>query len=191
GPVADSVVISDDADRAAWYARVTGAQAAYYLPRTPIGRGVTDAWSAAADEEPADTTPRLLIVFGDEAAVDPNVRAMAADAETVIGVGMFASSFQGWCDLVLPGTSYLERDGTVVNLEGRLQRQRRAVFAPCPDELAWIARLGERFGVEISPYPSTEFGEISQVCYGGIAFGDVGERAGLPAAVREAGTIAE
>ena len=76
--------------------------------------------------------PRVLIISGDEAAIDPSVRALAADAETVIGIGMFEESFRGLADLVLPGTSYLERDGTTVNLEGRLQRQRRAVLAPVP-----------------------------------------------------------
>ena len=40
-----------------------------------------------------------------------------------------------------PGTSYLEREGTYVNLEGRLQRLRRAVVPPAPDELAWISKL--------------------------------------------------
>jgi len=58
---------------------------------------------------------------------------------------MFQSLAVGWADLVLPGTSYLERDGTYMNLEGRLQRLRRAVIPPCPDELAWIAKLAERF----------------------------------------------
>ena len=29
----------------------------YYLPRTPNGRGVADAWSAAGDGEPADAKP--------------------------------------------------------------------------------------------------------------------------------------
>jgi predicted molibdopterin-dependent oxidoreductase YjgC len=119
-------------------------------------------------------------VSGDEAALDPAVRDLAGHAEHVIGIGMFEESFRGLCDLVLPGTSYLERDGTTVNLEGRLQRQRRAVIAPCPDELAWIAKLAERFEVELSPHASTVFGEISQRCYGGIVFGDVPERAPLP-----------
>ena len=36
---------------------------------------------------------------------------MAADAEFVLGIGMFEDSFRGIADLVLPGTSYLERDG--------------------------------------------------------------------------------
>ncbi len=65
---------------------------------------------------------------------------------------MFADPVRGWVDLVLPGTSYLERDGTMVNLEGRPQRLRRAVIPPAPDELAWIAKLAERFGVEIDPH---------------------------------------
>ena len=78
----------------------------------------------------------------------PSTRACARSPSArtaVIGIGMFEESFRGLADLVLPGTSYLERDGTTVNLEGRLQRQRRAVIAPCPDELAWIAKLAERF----------------------------------------------
>ena len=41
----------------AWLARDLGATAAFYLPRTPNGRGVADAWSAAADGEPGDAEP--------------------------------------------------------------------------------------------------------------------------------------
>ena len=51
--------------------------AAFYLPRTPNGRGVADAWSAAADGEPDDVEPTLVIISGDEAALDPAVRALA------------------------------------------------------------------------------------------------------------------
>src|SRR5262249_10197393 len=151
-----------------------------YLPCTPNGRGVADAWSCASDGEPADDEPELLLVSGDDAALDPSVRALAAHARAVIGIGLFEGSFRGVADLVLPGTSYLERDGTTVNLEGRLQRQRRAVIAACPDELAWISRLGESFGVEISPYAPTVFEEVSATCYGGIGFGEIGETAPLP-----------
>jgi NADH-quinone oxidoreductase subunit G len=34
-----------------------GARTVYYLPRTPNGRGVADAWSAAGDGEPVDEEP--------------------------------------------------------------------------------------------------------------------------------------
>src|SRR5205807_3134965 len=130
-----------------------GAAGAFYLPETANGRGVCDAWSAAADAEPTNPDPiGLLFVSGDEAAANPDVRALAEKAERVITISMFQALAAGWADLVLPGTSYLERDGTYVNLEGRIQRLRRAVIPPAPDELAWIAKLAGRFGVELSPY---------------------------------------
>ena len=159
---------------------------AFYLPETPNGRGVADAWAACCDEEGAEPEPiGLLLVSGDEAASDDNVRALAEQAEATIAISMFGGLVGGWADLVLPGTSYLERDGTFVNLEGRLQRLRRTVEPPCPDELEWIATLAGRFGVEISPYPAAVFAEVSPRVYGGLAFGEVGERAplrGYPAA---------
>ena len=155
--------------------------AAFHLPETANGRGVADAWAAAGDIDPDDPEPiGLLIVSGDEAVANPDVRAMAERAESVLAISMFRTPLIGWADLVLPGTSYLERDGTYVNLEGRLQRLRRAVIPPGPDELAWLAKLAERFDVELSPYPSQVFAEISAIAYGGLDYGLVGEHAPLP-----------
>jgi anaerobic selenocysteine-containing dehydrogenase len=154
---------------------------AFQLLETANGRGVADAWAAAADGEEADPEPiELLIVSGDEAAANPDVRAMAERASKVLALSMFRSPLAGWADLVLPGTSYLEREGTYMNLEGRLQRLRRAVIPPCPDELAWIAKLAERFGVTVSPHAPMVFAELSERCYGGIDYSGIGERAALP-----------
>jgi NADH-quinone oxidoreductase subunit G len=155
---------------------------AFFLPLTPNGLGVAEAWAAAADADEANPEPiKLLIVSGDEAAADPNVRTLAERAERVLATTMFQGLAVGWADLVLPGTSYLERDGTYMNLEGRLQRLRRAVIPPAPDELAWISRLAERFGVDVSPYPSAIFEEVSGRIFGGLPYGEVGERAPLRA----------
>jgi NADH-quinone oxidoreductase subunit G len=169
---------------------------ALHLPETANGRGVAEAWSAASDAEP--TTPEpigLLIVSGDEAAANPDVRALAERSESVIAITMFLGLAAGWADLVLPGTSYLERDGSYVNLEGRIQRLRRASIPPAPDELAWIAKLAERFGVELSPYPPVVFAEVSAKCFGGVPYGEIGERAPLPprpaAGVVAAGEVAK
>src|SRR5919198_1332762 len=107
---------------------------AFFLPETANGRGVAEAWSAVSDEEGSEPEPLgLLIVSGDEAAANPNVRALAERAERVITIAMFHSLAVGWSDLVLPGTSYLERDGTYINLEGRIQRLRRTAIPPAPD----------------------------------------------------------
>lgn len=154
---------------------------AFHLPSAPNARGVADAWACAADETAPNPQPiKLLIVSGDEAAADPNVRMLAEHAEQVLAIAMFGQLVRGWADLVLPGTSYLERDGTYVNLEGRVQRLRRAVIPPAPDELAWLAKLAERFEIELSPHPTQVFAEISALAYGGIPFGEVGEQAPLP-----------
>jgi NADH-quinone oxidoreductase subunit G len=153
---------------------------AFYLPETPNGRGVADAWAACCDEEgTAVESIGLLLVSGDEAAADENVRALAEQADATIVNSMFGGLAAGWADLVLPGTGYLERDGTFVNLEGRLQRLRRTVEPPCPDELEWISQLAARFGVDVAPYAAAVFAEVSERVYGGLAFGEVGERAPL------------
>src|SRR6059058_4697747 len=153
---------------------------AFYVPETPNGRGVADAWAACCDEESeAADSIGLLVVSGDEAAADENVRALAEQAEATIVISMFGGLAAGWADLLLPGTSYLERDGTFVNLEGRLQRLRRTVEPPCPDELDWISQLAARFGVDVAPYAAAVFAEVSKRVYGGLPFGEVGERAPL------------
>ncbi|HZG35847.1 MAG TPA: molybdopterin-dependent oxidoreductase, partial [Gaiellaceae bacterium] len=155
--------------------------AAFHLPATPNARGVADAWAAAADADETDPEPiGLLVVSGDEAAADPAVRALAERAERVLAITMYHGLAVGWADLVLPGTSYLERDGSYVNLEGRVQRLRRTVIPPAPDELAWIAKLAERFGIALSPHPSAVFAELADSLYGGMPYGHLGEQAPLP-----------
>jgi NADH-quinone oxidoreductase subunit G len=154
--------------------------AAFHLPATPNGRGVAEAWSCAADEDEADPEPiGLLVVSGDEAAGSPSVRALAEGASAVIALTMFQGLVAGWADVILPATGYLERDGTLLNLEGRLQRLRRTVVPPVPDELAWLARLAERFGVELSPHPAAVFEEVSQRIFGGVDASALGEASPL------------
>ncbi|HXG76507.1 MAG TPA: molybdopterin-dependent oxidoreductase [Gaiellaceae bacterium] len=154
---------------------------AFHLPSTPNGRGVALAWSCAAD---ADETPPerigLLLVSGDEAAADPNVRALAEQAQRTVVVTMFHELAGGWADLVLPATAGLEREGTSLNLEGRLQRLRRAVLPPCPDELAWLSRLAGRFGVELAPTAAGVFDELAAQLFRDLTLEDLGLRAPLP-----------
>jgi NADH-quinone oxidoreductase subunit G len=125
----------------------------YFLPRTPNGRGVAAAWGEAA-EPPPEGEIGALIVSGDELASDRRVRDLAERARFVLTTAMFESELTLWSHLAFPGTSYLERDGTFVNLEGRPQRLRRSVAPPAEDdELAFFAHLAGRFGVEVDPWP--------------------------------------
>jgi NADH-quinone oxidoreductase subunit G len=155
---------------------------AFHLPATANARGVSEAWAASADEDESDPEPiKLLVVSGDDAAESSSVRSLAERAEAVVAITMFPSLATGWADLVLPATASLEREGTSMNLEGRVQRLRRAVTPPVPDELAWLSKLAARFDVQLSPYPSVVFEELSERIYGGLELGELGERAALPA----------
>jgi predicted molibdopterin-dependent oxidoreductase YjgC len=137
---------------------VGGEVAAYLLPRTPNGRGVAAAWRSAGDgvgdRLPAEGEIGALIVSGDEASSDPRVIELAQRARFVLVTAMFQSEITGLAQLILPGTSYLERDGTYVNLEGRPQRLRRAVAPPFADELELYASLAGRFGITVTPWAS-------------------------------------
>jgi len=152
------------------------------VPRTPNGVGVAHAVGRAGAKSASNTvlqgSPALLVVSGDDAAAEPTVRELAGGAGSVIALTMFQGLAVGWADLVLPGTSYLERDGSMTNLEGRVQRLRRAVIPPAPDELAWLAKLAQRFEVELSPYASAVHEELF-----GRPFAELGERAELNASV--------
>jgi NADH-quinone oxidoreductase subunit G len=146
-------------------AAVRAQTAVYVLPRTPNGRGVAAAWHAVAGEgsQPPEGEVGALIVSGDEAAYDARLRELAERARFVLTFAMFQSELTGWSHLVLPGTSYLEREGTFVNLEGRPQRLRRAVAPGGPDELEWLARLAERFGVHVDPWAAPGAAEQAEL----------------------------
>ena len=139
---------------------------------------------------PTTRTPSrssLLVVSGDDAAADPNVRVLAEHADKVIVFAMYKRGLATWADVVIPATSYLERDGTVLNLEGRLQRQRRTVIPPATDETAVVAELGRRLGVAIPGSPIELFEQLSERLYGGLVFDDVSETAELPPPAARAG----
>jgi NADH-quinone oxidoreductase subunit G len=155
---------------------------AFHVPATANARGVAAAWAASADADETNPEPiKLLVVSGDEAAADPNVRALAEKSEHVLVLTMFHELAGGWADLVLPSTAALERDGTTMNLEGRVQRLRRAVLPPCPDELAWIAKLAGRFDVELAPQAAQVFEELAGHLFRDLSLEDLGLHAPLPA----------
>jgi hypothetical protein len=136
---------------------------AYWLPSTPNGVGVAAAWHAAGKgrgtEPPAGAEVGALIVSGDEALRDPRVIELADRASCVISTSMFMTEVTGQSTVVIPGTGYLERDGTATNLEGRTQRLRRSIPYGGWDEQEFFARLAQRFRVDISLSPSVATGK--------------------------------
>ncbi|MGI9659214.1 MAG: molybdopterin-dependent oxidoreductase [Gaiellaceae bacterium] len=129
----------------------------YWLPSTPNGRGVAAAWHSHGERSQVGgldgATPRALIVSGDAAAADPRVLSLAEQADFVLTTSMFMSEVASWSHIVLPDAAFLERDGTSVNLEGRAQRQQRAVAGPDDDVLSFYSQLGGQFELEIASWP--------------------------------------
>ena len=154
---------------------------AFHLPRAANPRGVALGWAIAADADESDPEPiELLVVSGDEAAGNHDVRALAERANRVVVLTMFHGLAGGWADLILPSTAALERDGTAMNLEGRVQRVRRAVLPPCPDELAWISKLAARFNVGVPPHAAGIFAELATELFRDLTLADLGLHAPLP-----------
>ena len=155
--------------------------AAFHLPATPNGRGVTEAWAAAADGDEENPEPiGLLIVSGDEAASDPAVRALAEQAEHVLAITMFHGLVRR-LGRPRPAGDALPRarrhvlqprgPGAAAAPHGDPARARRARLDREARRALRRRALAPRLAV---------FAELSEQLYGGMSFGDVGERASLP-----------
>jgi len=69
--------------------------------------------------------PELLFLLGAD-----GVDFDAFDSAFKVYIGHHGERSAAHADVILPGTSYVEKSGTWVNLEGRVQRGARAVFPP-------------------------------------------------------------
>ena len=63
---------------------------------------------------------------------------------------MFQDSSTGWVTTTVPASAALEKEGTITNLEGRVQRLRAAATPPegVVDGHLWAAELAHRLGLE-------------------------------------------
>ncbi len=74
----------------------------------------------------AEAGPKVVLLLG---ADEFDARARFPDA-VIVYIGHHGDAGAHAADIVLPGAAYTEKDGTYVNLEGRVQRTEKAVFAP-------------------------------------------------------------
>ena len=103
------------------------------------------AWGVTIDRTPGlripamfdaalDGSLKALYVFGEDIAqTDPDsgkVEAVMDACELVVSQEIFLSRTAERADVVLPGASFLEKDGTFVNFDRRFQRVRPALDPP-------------------------------------------------------------
>ncbi|MCM3703618.1 molybdopterin oxidoreductase family protein [Paenibacillus macerans] len=134
----------EDAEARAHVARVWGIE-----PADLPGKGVS-AYELFG--KILDGSIKAMIILGSNPLVSsPNNARVAkalAQLELLVVVDLFETETAAYADWLLPGTSFLEAEGTLTNLEGRVFHRPQA-FAPAGDSLPdyrFICALAERLG---------------------------------------------
>lgn len=148
-------------------------------------------WGVALSRRPGMKIPEMfdaalagrlkaLYVFGEDIAqTDPDsgrvVAAMEA-CELVISQEIFLSRTAERADVVLPGSSFLEKDGTFVNFDRRFQRVRAALPPPgrARSDFEVIAAVARALGGDLGcASPADALEEVGRLCanYAGISHG--------------------
>ena len=109
-----------------------------------------------------------------------HVRKALENLEFLVVQDIFLTETAQLADVVLPGTTFAEKDGTFTNTERRVQRVRQAVSPRGDSRPDWqiICELARRMGYEMAYQdPSAIMDEISSLTpsYGGIDYGRIEE----------------
>ena len=133
--------------------------------------------------------PKVVISLGaDEMDFEP-----FADALKVY-VGHHGDKGAHAADIILPGASYAEKDGTYVNTEGRVQFAEKAVFAPGDAREDWtiLRALADALGVSVGfdSFAELQAAMIAEVpALGEEGLADFGAMPKASAKARAEGTI--
>jgi len=146
---------------------------------TEIGYKIPEMFNAAL----AGDLKALWILGEDVVQTDPNqqhVIASLANLDLLIVQEIFLSETAKMADVVLPGTSFLEKNGTFTNGERRVQRVNAAVPAKqgCKTDGDIIVEMMNALGYQQAPYsPESLLAEISQVVpfFAGITWQNLGD----------------
>jgi formate dehydrogenase major subunit len=148
------------------------------------------AWNATLSDQVGLTIPgvvsglaagkvKALYVVGENPMVsDPDVghvKQALGNAELLVVQDIFLTPTAELAHVVLPGTSFAEKDGTFTNTERRVQRVRQAIDPVGDARSDWeiIQELSTRFGYPMSyGSPAEIMAEIARLTpsYGGITY---------------------
>jgi formate dehydrogenase major subunit len=153
------------------------------------------AWGVSLDPEPGlrinnmldaavDGTFKGLYVQGEDIAQsDPDSKHVIAGLEAmecVIVQDLFLNETANYAHVFLPGTTFLEKDGTFTNAERRINRVRR-VIQPMPGLADWevTLRLADALGVDIGTYahPGEIMDEVARLTpsFAGVSYARLDE----------------
>lgn len=120
-------------------------------------------------EEANEGTLKSMYILGENPVLtDPNsnhIRSGLANLEFLVVQDLFLTETAEYADVVLPGASFAECDGTFTNTERRIQRVRKAI-EPLPGKANWetICAISNKMGYPMN-YESPEeiWNEIASI----------------------------
>jgi formate dehydrogenase alpha subunit len=150
-----------------------------------VRRKFEHAWGSALPTEPGLPAwemlgaVRGLFVLSDDplqSLPEPaRARQALAELDFLAVMDLYLSPTAQLADVVLPGASFAEKDGTVTNAEGRVQRVRRAVPSPGEARAEWevLGELSGRLGRPMdyaSPAAIMEEIALLTPCYSEVSY---------------------
>lgn len=125
----------------------------------------------------------IFILGEDPAQTDPDlnhVRKALESVEFLVVQDLFPTETTKYADVILPGASFAEKDGTFTNGERRVQKIRKAI-EPLAGMADWevIARISTLMGYPMEySHPSEIMDEIARLVplYGGICYDRIEEQ---------------
>lgn len=135
------------------------------------------------DESIKGNIKGIFILGEDPAQTDPNiheVRHALKSLDFLVVQDIFHTETTQFADVILPGASFAEKDGTFTNGERRVQRIRKAI-EPLAGMAEWevICKLSTLMGYPMSyNHPSEIMDEITSLTpsYGGISYDRIEEK---------------
>jgi len=147
-----------------------------------VGLTVTEMMNAAAEGK-----VRALYILGEDPMMsDPDinhVRECLEKVEFLVVQDIFNTETTPFADVILPGVSFAEKDGSFTNTERRVQRVRQAISPPGEARQDWeiICDVARRMGYPMRcESPAEVMDELAAVTpiYGGMSFERI-EKVGL------------
>lgn len=132
-----------------------------------------------------------LLAGGDVDALFQTVPAislsddLAKNLRFVVYLGHLEDDTSAMADVAIPGQTWLEKEGTFINFQGRVQRFRPAIRPPTPSvvpDLVSLARLGRALGgEEIPSEPAALFARMAGglKVLSGLTYADLGDSGAL------------
>jgi formate dehydrogenase alpha subunit len=157
------------------------------------------AWARRLNEKPGLTVTEMiqgahagslkaLYVMGENPMLsEPDLnhaKSALAQLDLLIVQDIFCTETAQMADVILPATSFAEKDGTFTNTERRVQRVQKAICPPGQARMDWeiITEISRRMGYPLHYQHSAEI--MEEICrltpiYGGITYDRLTNGGGL------------